>query len=77
MSNGSELKSPSAHALREAGFVPLPRWWVRQEDMDLIQYMALKYAEEVNTIREQAREEARARAKAAWKQYMDERDKDG
>lgn len=77
MSNGSELKSPSAMALREAGFVPLPRWWVRQEDMDLIEYMALKYAEEVNAIRAQAREEAMERAKAAWEKVMEEREKDG
>jgi len=36
MSNGSELKIPGALALRAAGFVPLPRLWVKREDLDMI-----------------------------------------
>jgi hypothetical protein len=55
MSNGSELKSRGAQALRAAGFVPLPRWWVKREDLDLIEYMARQHESEVNSIRHEAR----------------------
>lgn len=54
MSNGSELKSPGAMALRAAGYKPLPRWWVTQEDLDLIEYMVRQYGDEVNRIRREA-----------------------
>lgn len=54
MSNGSELKSPGAQALREAGYLPLPRWWVTREQMDLIEYMVRENQDEVNKIREEA-----------------------
>ena len=55
MTNGSELKSPSAKALRAAGYLPLPRWWVKKEDLDLIEYMAKQHQAEVNRIRKEAR----------------------
>jgi hypothetical protein len=54
VSNGSELKSPAAQALRAAGYKPLPRWWVTQDQLDLIAYMIRHNAEEVNRIRNQA-----------------------
>lgn len=54
MSNGSELKSRAAHALRAAGFRPLPRWWAKAEDLELIHYMVSKYSDEVNRIRAEA-----------------------
>lgn len=54
MSNGSELKSKGAQALRAAGFRPLPRWWVTQEQLDLIAYMARQNQDEVNRIRAEA-----------------------
>lgn len=55
MSNGSELKSLGATALRAAGYIPLPRWWVKTEDMDHIEQIAARYRSEVNEIREDAR----------------------
>lgn len=55
MSNGNELKSAGAMALRAAGFLPLPRLWVTKQDMELIQYMAKKHEAEVNRIRAEAR----------------------
>lgn len=61
MSNGSELKSPAAQALRAAGYKPLPRWWVTQEQLDLIEYMIRDNAAEVNRIRAEAN--ARPRTK--------------
>lgn len=54
MSNGSELKSPGAQALRAAGFRPCPRWWLTAEQMDLVEYMARQNADEVNRIRAEA-----------------------
>jgi len=56
MSNGSELKSRGAQALRAAGFVPLPRWWVTKEQLELIEYMARQNSDEVNRIRGAFRE---------------------
>lgn len=54
MTNGSELKSAGAMALRAAGYKPLPRWWVTHEQLELIEYMARQNAEEVNRIRAEA-----------------------
>jgi hypothetical protein len=70
MSNGSELKSPSAAALRAAGYVPLPRWWVTQEDLELIAYMARKHADEVNRIRSEAKNNVQKEIDKAWKQHL-------
>lgn len=54
MSNGSELKSKGAQALRAAGFKPCPRWWLTQEQLDLVEYMARQNQDEVNRIRHEA-----------------------
>jgi len=54
MSNGSELKSKGAMALRAAGFKPCPRWWLTQEQLDLVEYMAKQNQDEVNRIRAEA-----------------------
>jgi hypothetical protein len=40
-----------APALRAAGFVRVPGYWVRPEDLELIRYMAEKHSHEVNAIR--------------------------
>ncbi len=54
MSNGSELKSAGAQALRAAGYKPCPRWWLTQDQMDLLEYMAKQNEAEVNRIRREA-----------------------
>ena len=54
MSNGSELKSPAAKALREAGFVPLPRLWVTPDQLEVIKRMAEENSDVVNEIRRKA-----------------------
>lgn len=54
MSNGSELKGKGARALRAAGFKPCPRWWLTQEQLDLVEYMAKQNQDEVNRIRAEA-----------------------
>lgn len=54
MSNGSELKSRGAQALRAAGFKPCPRWWLTLEQLELVEYMAKQNADIVNRIRAEA-----------------------
>ena len=54
MSNGNELKSPGAKALREAGFVPLPRLWVTLGQLEKIKRMAEENSDVVNEIRRKA-----------------------
>lgn len=70
MSGGSELKSPAAQALRAAGFVPLPRLWVTQTQMDEIASTARQNADAVNAIRAAAAEDARKQQEieAAWEE---------
>jgi hypothetical protein len=55
MSNGSELKSKGAAALRAAGYLPCPRLWLTQEQMDLVIYMAQQNFDAVNRIRAEAK----------------------
>lgn len=55
MSNGGELKSRSAKALRAAGFLPLPRLWVTQDQMEVIVRIAEGNRDVVNEIRAKAR----------------------
>lgn len=44
-------------ALREAGFVPLPRLWVRKEELRGILKIATRHADEINAIRARVRAE--------------------
>jgi hypothetical protein len=46
--------SPAARALRDAGYVKLPGWWVTQEQFDLIEYMAAGNLPEISTIKRRA-----------------------
>lgn len=55
MSNGSELKSPGAQALRAAGYRPAPRVWLTDEQLDLLMYMAKQNEAEINRIRAASR----------------------
>lgn len=43
--------SPGGDALRRAGYVPLPRWWVTQDQMDVIERMAKGNRDEVYRIK--------------------------
>lgn len=61
----------SAGALRAAGFVPIPRWWVRQEELDLIAYMARQHDKQVNRIRVEATRTRKTEIDAAWRQHLD------
>jgi hypothetical protein len=46
--------SPGARALRRAGYVKLPAWWVTEEQMQLIEYMAKQNLAEINRIKAEA-----------------------
>jgi hypothetical protein len=46
--------SPGARALRLAGYVKLPAWWVTQDQFELIQYMTKQNLPEINRIKERA-----------------------
>ena len=43
--------NPVATALRDAGFIPLPRLWVKPEDIDEIISIATKHRDEVCAIK--------------------------
>lgn len=70
MTNGSELKSKGAQALRAAGFKPCPRWWLKDDQLELVAYMAEQNREEVNKIRSEANRASLTKAQEidrAWK----------
>jgi hypothetical protein len=46
--------SPGARALRLAGYVKLPAWWVTEEQLLLIEYLARQNLETINRIKERA-----------------------
>jgi len=46
--------SPGARALRLAGYVKLPAWWVTEEQLQLIEYMAKQNLAEINRIKDDA-----------------------
>lgn len=79
MSNGRELKSPGAAALRAAGYKPCPRWWLTEEQMELVAYMAQQNSAEVNRIRAGAvlseRDRVAMELEAAWEQQREWRER--
>jgi hypothetical protein len=48
----SASDSPAARALRAAGYVKLPGWWVTKEQADLVEYMARQNLDEINAIKD-------------------------
>lgn len=68
-----------AKALRAAGYTPCPRWWLTQEQMDLVAYMAEQNAAEVNRIRGEARPAPaeltpEQQIEQAWQKWRQERE---
>lgn len=74
MSNGSELKSRGAVALRAAGYKPCPRWWLTDEQMELVEYMAKQNEKDVNRIRSEAQKRLSVEDQIdlAWKRFRNE-----
>lgn len=52
--------SPTASALRAAGYVPVPRLWVKPSDVDALIRKAETYGPEINRIRAEVRENLKA-----------------
>jgi len=48
----SASDSPAARALRDAGYVKLPGWWVTEEQLQLIEYMARQNLDTINRIKD-------------------------
>ena len=46
--------SPGARALRLAGYVKLPGWWVTTEQLELVRYLAQQNKETIEAIKEKA-----------------------
>jgi hypothetical protein len=66
----TNLTGRAAKALREAGYKPCPRWWLTQEQLDLLEYMAKQNEAEVNRIRRAALTGTRTREEEielAWR----------
>lgn len=71
----AEKETPVADALRKAGYVCLPRLWVKPSDMPSIHKIASKHRDAVNDIRGQANSGHQHKANplsdkdAAWAAY--------
>ena len=48
--------SPAARALRQAGFVKCPSWWVREDQLELIEYLARQNLDQINRIKEKVKQ---------------------
>jgi len=48
--------SQAAQALRQAGFVKCPSWWVRQDQLELIEYLARQNLDEINRIKDREKQ---------------------
>jgi hypothetical protein len=48
--------SPGARALRRAGYVKLPAWWVTQDQLELIEYLCRGNLPEIDAIKLRAEE---------------------
>jgi hypothetical protein len=58
--------SPAAQALRQAGFVKCPSWWITAEQFQLLEYMARQNLDEINRIKDrinQCTNSARAKSR--------------
>ena len=49
-----ESDSPGARALRAAGYVKVPGWWLTREQAELVAYMARQNLPEINRIKQKA-----------------------
>jgi hypothetical protein len=48
--------SPAAQALRQAGFVKCPSWWITQDQLELIEYLARQNLDEINRIKDREKQ---------------------
>ena len=45
-----------SEVFRKAGFVRIPAWWVRRDELEVIHRIAHNHEEEVNRIRREVRD---------------------
>ena len=57
--DGRAVDSPMATRLRAEGFIPLPRLWVRGDDLPAIHKITDHYKDSVNEVRVQVKTEMR------------------
>ena len=57
MTDDHKTFSPVGKKLREMGFVPMPRWWVTPEELEIIGRITKKHLPTVLKIKEQIRQE--------------------
>lgn len=50
-----QRSASTADAFRAAGFVRLPPWWVKPDELEVIYRMAHNHQSEINRIRAEAR----------------------
>lgn len=55
-----------AKKLREAGYVPLPRWWAKPEDVEEIRKMTARHVPDIFRLRDEARLEKEMREYEDW-----------
>ena len=48
--------SPAARALRQAGFVKCPSWWITQDQLELIEYLARQNLDQINRIKDREKQ---------------------
>ena len=48
--------SPAGRALRQAGFVKCPSWWITQDQLELIEYLARQNLDEINRIKDREKQ---------------------
>ena len=48
--------SPAARALRQSGFVKCPSWWITQDQLELIEYLARQNLDEINRIKDREKQ---------------------
>ena len=48
--------SRAARALRQAGFVKCPSWWITQDQLELIEYLARQNLDEINRIKDREKQ---------------------
>lgn len=73
---GRPALHPVATILRGRGFVPLPRLWVRSEDIPKVHKIADQYREEVNAVRTQVGQEIAEAHEAATRKPDPKEDRD-
>jgi hypothetical protein len=61
-----EQRGVTAKKLREAGYVPLPRWWAKPEDIDEIRKITSRHVADIFRLSDEAKLEKEMREYEDW-----------